>query len=340
MLDNSPFYERSFTCPVCSKIFKSYAIRSSKVNAEKREPDFHTIYKGVSPLHYTIVVCPSCYYAASNNLFGQEIPDRIVQQLSQALPKIIPADTPDFCHERDLTLALRSYQLGIRSGQLRKARPGELAGLFLGAAWMAREKGEEELEKEYVMQALQSYLEAFNRDFRSIGNMSDVQATYLIGELYRQTGNASEAISWFNKAIFHRNIKQYPQIEKIAREQWALAREMAGEEVPAQDKPSSQEIAAVVSNNDSAHVKSDEPKPAARIRKRSTMQLNASLYPEQIEWLNRIVNKGYDHSKTLTSREQVLRALLDAVMEKWKEDVPYAFKNEEELKEAFAKKLE
>jgi len=195
-----------------------------------------------------------------------------------------------------------------------------------------------ELQKEYVTQALQSYLEAFNRDFRSIGNMSDVQATYLIGELYRQTGNASEAITWFNKTIFNKNIKQYPQIEKIAREQWALAREMAGEQVPVQEKSSSCEIPA--DENTSSPPKQEEQTTAARVRKRSSMQLNASLYTEQIEWLNRIVNKGYDYSKSLTSREQVLRALLDAVMEKWGDDVPYAFKNEEELQKEFVKKLE
>lgn len=331
MNENSPYYDKKYFCPVCKTEFKSYAVRSSRAIANRRDADFHTVYSGVSPLHYTIVVCPVCYYAASNNVFGNEIEDRILTPLAKALVQIKPTDPPDYLHERNLDMALRSFELAIRSAQLRKARSGELAGLFMGAAWMAREKGAGDLDKEYCLQALQSYLEAFNRDFRSIGNMSDVQATYLVGELYRRTDNYTEAINWFGKSVFHKNIKQNPQLEKMAREQWALAKEQAvatNGEQPAAQPPIPEPPAPDKETGPSLSV---APSP----RRRTNMQMNASLYADQIDWLNHIVNKGYDYSKTLVPREQVLRALLDAIIGKVGEKVDVKFKTEAELKAIF-----
>lgn len=335
MTENSPYYEKKYICPVCNTSFKSYAVRSSKAMAQKREADLHTIYSGVSPLHYTIVVCPVCYYAASNNTFGNEIENRILNPLAQALIQIKPDNAPDFLHERNLDIALYAFQLAIRSAQLRKARPGELAGLFLGAAWMAREKGDDELDKEYCSQALQSYLEAFNRDFRSIGNMNDAQATYLVGELYRRTGNYSEAINWFGKAVYHKNIKQNPQLEKMAREQWALAKEEASA------TPGSEPPVQITAPEAPSVEPKEEPKIAVvpASKHRTNMQMNASLYADQIDWLNRIVNQGYDYSKKLVPREQVLRALLDAVIETLGEKIAAEFKSEAELKAIFTELL-
>jgi len=328
--ENSPYYEKKYICPVCNTEFKSYAVRSSRAVASRRDPDFHTVYSGVSPLHYTIIVCPVCYYAASNNTFGNEIEDRILKPLSSALVQIKPTDPPDFLHERSLDMALRSFELAIRSAQLRKARSGELAGLLLGAAWMAREKGADELDKQYCMQALQAYLEAFNRDFRSIGNMNDAQATYLVGELFRKTDNYGEAINWFGKAVFNKNIKQNPQLEKLAREQWALAKEQASN-AGVSSSPVNSTPQPVAAEN--------EARPnltvASAPRRRNNMQMNASLYADQIDWLNHLVNRGYDYSKTLVPREQVLRALLDSVIEKVGEKVDVRFKTEAELKAIF-----
>ncbi len=333
MTDNSPYYDKKYICPVCNLDFKTYAVRSSRVVANSRDADFHTVYSGVSPLHYTIVVCPDCYYAASSTVFSNEIEDRILKPLAQALVQIKPKDPPDYLHERNLDIALRSYELAIRSAQLKKARPGELAGLFMGAAWMAREKGNLQLDKEYCEKALQSYLEAFNRDFRSIGNMSDVQATYLVGELYRRTDNYAEAINWFGKAVFNRGIKQNPQLEKIAREQWALAKEQA---TSSGDTVSPAPVPEVLPE-EPAPEKEVKPdlKLAPASRRRTNMQMNASLYADQIDWLNYIVNRGYDYSKTLVPREQVLRALLDSVIDKLGEKPDLQFKTEAELRGIF-----
>ena len=69
------------------------------------------------------------------------------------------------------------------------------------------------------------------------------------------------------------------------------------------------------------------------------MQMPAHLYADQIDWLTRIVNNGYNSTKTLVSKEQVLRALLDAVIKNLDKNLPEQFSNEEELKALFGELL-
>lgn len=340
MTTNNPFFERKYACPVCKTKFTSLAVRSSKVYVERKEADLHVIYRGVSPLHYSIIICPACYYAASTNSFSQEINPALLQKLIQALYQLRPKTTIEYDRERDLEKALDSFKLAIRSAQLKQVRSGELAGLFMGAAWLARENNDKELEQVYLKEALNHYLEAYNKDFQSIGNMSDIQATYLIGELYRRTGNYKEAVNWFNRVIVHKYLKQYPHIEKLTREQWALAREQAQlqpdtkgstAQPDIQPKENSENNAPAASANNTSRIASPQRRPS--------MQMPAHLYADQIDWLTRIVNNGYNSSKTLVSKEQVLRALLDAVIKNLDNNLPQQFSSEEELKDLFGELL-
>lgn len=342
MTANNPFFEKNFDCPVCKTSFTSLVVRSSRVYVEGKESDLHVIYRGVNPLHYSIIVCPACYYAASinNNKFSQEINPKMLDKMIQALYQLKPESNIEYNRERDLEKALGSFKLAIRSAQLKQVATCDLAGLFLGAAWIAREARDQELEKIYLKEALNHYLEAFNKDFKSIGNMSDVQAIYLIGELYRRNGNSKEAINWFNKVIVHKYIKQYPHIEKLTREQWALAREQA------QMQPDSEDIsvhpavqAEEKPEKDTYTTQANKATKTASPQRRPSMQMPAHLYADQIDWLTRIVNNGYNSSKTLVGKEQVLRALLDAVIKNLDNNLPEHFSNEENLKALFIELL-
>ena len=231
MTSKSPLFLRQYTCPLCDTSFKSYSVRSSAIYVEKREPDFHVLYRGPSPLYYSIIVCPQCEYAASNTIFSKPLPVPQQQQLAQALKVLKKSDRPDFCGERDAHLAMQCFQLAVRTAQLKRVSPGELAGLLLGTVWVAREANEPEIVAVYRREALKYYLEAYNSSSSQIGNMNDLQAAYLIGELFRQEKDYQQAINWFNVVISNPRIKSEPSIEKMAREQWSLSRQEAQEQV-------------------------------------------------------------------------------------------------------------
>ncbi len=324
---NKAFFEREYTCPVCRTTFKSFSVRSSATYVEEKESDFHVRYKGVSPLHYSIIVCPVCEYAASNTTFAKELSLNMAEQLAVALSRLRSNDGTIYGEERDLDITLKAFQLAIRTAQLKKVSPAELSGLLLAAGWITREMKNIDLEKVYVNEALKHYVEAFNNGSREIGNLNDLQATYLIGDLYRRCGEYREAISWFNKVISHKNIKNNPNVEKLARDGWALAREesknmpIAADAEP--EKPVMEVEAPPIAEEEKAQV---EPP-----RRRVTMQMSAGLYTDQIEWLKKISNEGYKNNNKLFTREQVLRSIIDFLMEELGEQIPSQFSTEEEL---------
>lgn len=334
------FFEREYTCPVCKITFKSLSIRSSATYVETKEADLHIIYKGVSPLHYSIIVCPTCEYAASNTSFIQNLERVKAEQLAVALAQLKSDEHFDFVGERDLETTLKTFQLAIRTAQLKMVSSAELSGLILAAGWIAREMGNINLEKVYINEALKHYLDAYHNDSGAIGNLDDITVTYLIGELHRRSGNYSDAINWFNKVIYHKAIKQNPNIEKLAREQWALAREEAkninhiddGSQV---STPNNSPVKITTEIDEKDNRENDKQSPSSSARRRSTMQMSANLYADQIDWLKKISNNGHKNINKLFPREAVLRSLVDLVIDQLGEEFPTQFTSEEELIEEF-----
>ncbi|MDD3853704.1 MAG: DUF2225 domain-containing protein [Syntrophomonadaceae bacterium] len=333
MPNSNKLFARNYSCPICKTSFTSMAVRRSASYVLEKESDLHIIYRGLSPLHYSIIVCPGCSYAASNSTFNDDLPDKISIQLAGALLKLKSEKLPDFNEERNIDTALISMQMAIRTAQLKKVPPAELAGLLLGAAWLSRETGNQDLEFKYMREALAKYIEAYQNGSDSIGNLTDVQAVYLIGELNLRLGNYNEAVNWFNQVIFHKSIKNYPQIEKQAREQWALARESFHG-----DTPKNPVIPEVSTNNikvgkeETAEVIDSNPKTKKR---RPLMQMPIHLYSDQIEWITGLVNSGYTASRCLVTREEIVRAILDAIIETLQGNLPVQFASEEDLKQQF-----
>lgn len=302
---------------------------------QKRESDLHNIYKGVSPLHYNIVVCPCCHYAASNSVFSKTLSREATAQLSTALA-LLPSKDIDYCGQRDLSTVLSTFKLAIRSAQLRKVEPGELAGLILAAAWISREMDNSELESIYLKEALQHYLQAYEKCSSYIANLDDVKVAYLIGELNLRCGHPAEAVNWFSKVISHKNLGTNPTMGKMARNQWQMARELlkkpllsetGNSKLPIDENKAIDEVKKINKTD-----KTKAPETPVLPKRSNTIKMGVDFYPDQLKWIQDIVNQGYSTSKILVSKDQVLRIILDVVMEKLERKLPEDFGNEEELK--------
>lgn len=327
----NPFFSKNYSCPVCMTSFASYSVRSSATYVEKREADFHIWYRGVSPLYYSIIVCPSCEYAASNTQFNLPIPPQQIQQLSIALMQLKRPDRPDFGEERDVFKALQCFQLAVRSAQLKKVPTGELAGLLLSTAWLAAEAGQSDLESEYRREALKYYLEAYHHDSSRIGNLNDLQAAYLIGELFRREHDYGQAINWFNQVIIHPQIKSHPSIEKMARDQWALSREQSQAEIK---ESNSSDQSATLNENDSGDILPQPEVVAAKNSEEDNQPLflmEINLTSAQVNWLDQLISNYSSVSPSL-GREQIIVSLLEVMMDHCPDKLPGKITNKTELK--------
>lgn len=215
-------YEKKLNCPVCSNSFTTYKAKISKLKIEKIDTDFFTYYIGENPIKYGVFVCPKCGYSAMEKTFNNidEKGKKIIREKVSSKWK-----EKDFSRKRNIDDAIKAYKLALYCGEILKLNRLQLASICLRLGWLYRMKRDNE-EFRFLNLALRLYEEAFYKDSLLDSDMDEVTLGYLIGELYRRTGHADESVSWFNKVVSMNEIKDNPKIEKMAREQWRVAKEM------------------------------------------------------------------------------------------------------------------
>lgn len=309
-MSSQPFFELEKTCPVCQKKFKITRVRSSACVVMRRDTDFYVKYKDINPTYYSIWVCPHCHYAALDKKFSGPLSDGEKKRLSKTLA-LLHREEPDLSGIRDADKALRAVELALQTAQIIRASHASLASLYLMGAWFARDKGDKELEQKYLEQARDHYTFSYERETLR-EKISDVRLMYIIGELNRRTGRLREAINWFSRVVRHPEIKREPEIERLARDQWELAREELhrGTEIAADSPASSEEEEkekAPAATGEKTETGIPFSEPASR---RTKTAYSFTLYRDQVEWLQKL-----SENSAGISRDAVLRALLDAVKE-------------------------
>jgi len=327
------FFEQQKQCPVCSNKFTVTRVRSSACFVTQRETDFHVKYRDINPLLYSIWVCPDCQYTNNDKDFIQEFRQHELERLKKGLP-LLKSEEPDFSGERTPQKALRAVELAIRTAMVRQAPAIVLAGFYLRGAWLLRDLGKTKEEINFIEQAKKLYQHSFEKEWgRYDEKMSDTTVMYLIGELNRRMGDNEEAIKWFSRTMTNKDFKSQPEINRLVRDQWEIAREdykkQQANPVPAAAASENVSDKNISDNNISDKNISDS-NGETKTSRGSKVKLILSLYLDQVDWLKKSASRVYDKHKVFVEKEMVARAIIDAVMEK----IPDLgdFKSEEELK--------
>jgi len=220
-------YQVEMNCPICKVTFSTTRVRMSRCIVKKRDTDFCVYYKEENPIFYQSVVCPQCGYAAIKEDFSNVDPPEVEKIFSNVGRKWKQRDLGG---KRSLENALEAYKLVLYCNQLKsKVSHLSTASLCMRLAWLNRYREKVKEEEHFMAHALEQYKKAYQME-KLTGNMDEMTLVYLIGELNRRLRYYDEAITWFSKAVSHNLRFQKPAIEKIAREQWQLAREQSEEE--------------------------------------------------------------------------------------------------------------
>ena len=290
MVEISPFYKKKYLCPLCKMEFTSLAVRSSKINLVERETDFHPVYRGPSPLHYSIIVCPLCNYATSVKNFDLPLSEQSMHILAVALQHL-SEKRADLTGLRNLEDVLQCMEKAINIATLKQDDEDRIASLYLYKGWIAREIGNADLEESCLNDSLDKLYYVFNHHSSGVCVFNDVQLTYLLGELNLRLGVPAEAVQWFAKTVNHRDIKSYPQIEKLTRDRWSDARDasfaMMHEDNPDKNDENESEKEAEnspdnIDNNDKIGLKTKRPSLFGRNKRPETqIRINSDI----ITWL-------------------------------------------------------
>ncbi|MEG6585345.1 DUF2225 domain-containing protein [Dendrosporobacter sp. 1207_IL3150] len=214
-------YQVDKECALCGKTFSVTKVRSRLLKI-KQDSDFCTYYQDVNPYYYSIWACPHCGYAAQDSNF-----DEIVPAAKEKLAKFLSSRqiNINFSGNRTREQAIATYKLAIFYNEMLEVASSRIGGLYLKLAWLYREGEQTTEEQVALVNAVKHYEQALFRERLPIGNMTEVTLTYLVGDLFRRTGNVEKAIPYFNKIISNQQAKLERNIYNLARDVWQEIRD-------------------------------------------------------------------------------------------------------------------
>ena len=233
-------YDKTFSCPVCDKEFKTKVVKYGKIKLENLDSDLRPIYQNMDPLKYDAIVCPHCGYAALSRFFRNVTStqaDLVRKNISVVFKGL--QEKGDILEYDD---AIARHKLALLSSVVKKAKTSERAYTCLKTAWVIRGKAEklskdlpdykaqkESLEKEeldFISKAYDGFCEAFSKESFPMCGMDEVTMMLLLAELARKTGKYEEASRWVSRILVSREAKD--RIKEKAREIKELIREHKG----------------------------------------------------------------------------------------------------------------
>jgi uncharacterized protein (DUF2225 family) len=225
-------FDKSYTCPVCDKEFKSKTVKTGKVKLISADTDLRPKYQHVDSLKYDAVVCPHCGYSALNRFFNYmtSIQAKLIkEQISSSFKGISVAE--DFYSYDD---AISRHKLALVNTIVKKSKISERAYTCLKTGWLIRGKAEalkaedvagekkneisqlQKEEAEFLLNAYEGFTDAFSKEMFPMCGMDENTMTYLVADLARRAGKTEEASRWISKVLIARDANE--RIKAKARE--------------------------------------------------------------------------------------------------------------------------
>lgn len=188
--------EKSCVCPLCKNKFKALAVKNSKLIADHTDSDMRTYYKGIEPLYYDVISCPSCYYSALLESFDG--PDKVKQP-----PEILQQYKQEFLlntgNDFDTFTVFAGYYLALVCAPLCFRKPHlHIAKLYLKLSRIYHDCGDEAMELKMTKQAFDAYYSAYQN--LELEQSLDQQLCLIIGELAYKLGDYKNARTFLFKA--------------------------------------------------------------------------------------------------------------------------------------------
>jgi len=226
--DTTLVYPKALTCPACGAQFSALVVRPKKDMPGERSTDFHQSYRtSLNPYDYELWVCPNDLYAALPADFA-DLSSRQQAQVAETVEQVIQGwgdVRPDFNVDRTLQLREQALLLALELYRMRQAPPLRLAAIQHRLAWCARERGDRAAEHDWLSQAIDSYATGYRE--AALDAREEIRILYLCGELSMRLGSIADAQQWFSQGLRHAALKDHPTWDRMIRQQWTLAREVA-----------------------------------------------------------------------------------------------------------------
>lgn len=187
-------FDKTFTCPICDREFKSRTVKIGKAKLSGSDLDLRPRYEQIDLLKYDVIMCPHCGYAALSRFFKF-----VTSPQAKNIQKTISSSfKPQLAMKEIYTYdeALERYKLTLANAIVKQAKPSEKAYICLKTAWLLRGKGEhldknkpdyetqkksvDEEENQFLHSALEGFLAARQSEPFPMCGMDESTVDYVI----------------------------------------------------------------------------------------------------------------------------------------------------------------
>lgn len=223
-------FDKTYSCPVCDKEFKTKNVKSGKVKLLTLDTDLRPIYQNMDPLKYDAIVCPICGFAALSRFFKF-----VTSAQAELIKKHISATFRGIKETGSIIEydeAIQRHKLALVNAIVKKAKTSERAYTCLKTAWVIRGKAEslskdlpdykkqiadlEKEEMEFITNAYDGFEESFSKESFPMCGMDEITITLMMAELARRIGRIDEAGRWVSRVLISRDANE--RIKSKARD--------------------------------------------------------------------------------------------------------------------------
>ena len=187
----SILFMREFHCPLCKTAFRSPVPRASRLANTGEDMDLRVWYKNIEPMYYDIIVCPQCWLAAADKMFGKAIASRSAN-LARRIEPIREGIDLQTNEVRDTFSVFAAHYLALLSAEC--VFPNHelvLAGIWLRLSRLYDDCGDPGMSRRGSGESLRLYLEAYSRC--DISSRQIPRVLYIIGNLAYKLGDVRQA---------------------------------------------------------------------------------------------------------------------------------------------------
>lgn len=232
IVESDFIFEKTYSCPVCDKGFKTKTVKTGKVKLISADTDLRPKYQHLDSLKYDVIACPHCGYAALNRFFNYMTSQqaKLIKENISASFKGLAAEGESLTYEE----AISRHKLALVNTVVKKGKISERAYTCLKTAWLLRGKVEalseleeteetkkeqqnlREEEQEFIKNACEGFMEAFSKESFPMCGMDENTMMYLIADLARRSGKIDESSRWISRVLISRDANE--RIKTKARE--------------------------------------------------------------------------------------------------------------------------
>lgn len=231
-LEAEYIFDKTYTCPVCDKSFKSKTLKANKAKLISTDMDLRPVHQNIDIVKYDVVACPCCGYAVLNRYFAP-LTTMQIKKIKENISKNYKIKDEKKKKNYSYDEAIERSKLALLSSVVKSSKDSEKAYVCLKTAWLFRGKAEhlpeteeEEIkrcrreEEAFLSKAYDGLVAARQKELFPICGMDEMTLDYLIAALARRLGHLEVSAKLLGEILTkpsaNRRMKEKAQVLKEA----------------------------------------------------------------------------------------------------------------------------